>query len=271
MMAEIPRLSAIKRMACERVPDGLSSARLDMVLRRIESDQRSMRVPGLQGESHEERAASVPLVEYLLTQNPQKIASNPRFREVDDYFLNVPAHKTMNAWDDPAFQRQLDLLVIGSKRIDIIDQYQPLDKLNPVLKHFLRVFSPRGEYKRHLTERPQLWLHLAERPNALPPVLVGPQETVASLLQRMGASPLLESFDVVFAIWKLKEHHSRYVLGDIGGLMLGESLNMPGPISVTSVPDHIDLRRELEEKMKQRRGFVRCIHVAGLRGLPITH
>jgi hypothetical protein len=242
LMAEIPRLSSIKRQASQNIPDGTSLGRLHAMLERIAKGQFSLRIPGLLGESNEARAASTSLVSYLLTVNEEKIRRDSRFRDVEDYLLSPPPMKTRNAWSDPEFLRSIDLLVIGSKSIDLVDPYMPLDRQNPILQHLAQTFDYHGGFHRHLAGRPELWLHCAERfPGQIP---IG--ESVSAVLNRIKLPTLAEAFEVVLVLWPPKSLHSRFILGDIGGLMLGESLNMPGPVNVSIIQDHFEMRLALK-------------------------
>jgi hypothetical protein len=255
LMAEIPRLSSIKRMASEHVPDGLSMGRLHAVLERIAKGRLSLLIPGLEGDSHEARAKGTPLVSYLLTRDGSKIEANPRFRDVEDYLLEPPPMKTRNAWNDPELERSIDLLIIGSRQVDLVDQYLPLDRRNPILQHLTQKFDRRGEFHRHLTGRPQLRLHCAERFQGQ----IQDGATVSSVLEQMKVPTLAEAFDVSLCLWPQKALHSRFILGDIGGLMLGESLNMPGPVNVTVIQDHSEMRHSLDAGLLSGEFAVRII------------
>lgn len=215
LMAEIPKLSSIKRMASEHIRDGLSLGRLHAVLERIAKEHLSLLIPGLEGESHEARAAGTPLVSYLLTRDETKIKGNPRFHDVEDYLLEPPPMKTRNSWNDPEFEQSLDLLVIGSMQIDLVDQYLPLDRRNPIIQHLAQKFDRRGEYHRHLKGRPRLRLHCAERYQGQ----IKTGMTIETVLEQMKVSTLADAFDVSLFLWPSKALHSRFFLGDIGGLM----------------------------------------------------
>lgn len=255
IMAEIPRLSTIKRMAYNKIADGLSSARLDAVINHIKSKKLSIRIPNSVGENDEERAINTSLIEFLLFESQDQTGKDSRYREIRDYFCNVPEFATVNNWDNLDFVRRIDLLVIGSERLDIIDQYQPIDRLNPLLRHLLAVFGARGPHNRYLVSRSSIWLHIAN----LHPALSDPNETVASILSRMGAGQLMDTFDITIAVWKKNENHSRFILGDIGGLMLGESLNSSGSINVSSISDWMTIRKGLDHKIYTQNGIIRII------------
>ena len=260
ILAEIPRLSSIRRMAAEKIPDGISSCRLYSTLEKIKSDQSSIRLAGAQGNTDEERALHEPLVEYLLTADNAKIGS-PKYRDHADYFGNVPQHPTNCTGTSSAFRYQLDLLIVGSRRIDIVDQYMSVGNCSPLLLHLIEVFGPGGIHSKHLARRPELWLWLAERPGAKPPTFVDPNETKSGLLHRMGATALANIFNIVIVIWDhpSDEHHERLVLGDIGGLHLGSSLNSNAPTTVTLVHDPLVTRLNFQRHLERDEGWARIL------------
>ena len=159
------------------------------------------------------------------------------------------------------------MLVIGSGRIDVIDKYQPLYTLNPIFQHWNQIFGLGGEFRRHLSDKPILNIHLAQKDSDSGRLRIQPSDTAIDLLRRMKAKDgssgeqLTAIFDITFFIWEPKALHSRLIIGDLGGIHLGESLNEDGPVTVTQLSEHLKRRAKFDEKVKSGDLFVRDLKI----------
>jgi len=269
VVAENPNL----RKLISRVPDGTSSKEFQEFIIRIRQKAQSMQVPGLEGDNWINRALSTSLMDYLLVEASENSGVEPRSINIDYYFDCLEEEHDSYSLRDPKFLKTLDLLIIGSMRIDLIDKYQPLFSLNPVFRHWLSVFTGTGIFQRHLNRKPLLNIHVAHKDSDSARLSILPGDTAHDLLNRMKApdgstgEELTHVFDVQFSTWEPKALHSRYVIGDIGGFHLGESLNESGPVTVTRLTNHLGVRRDFDLKAESGGQFVRILKAYESEGL----
>lgn len=206
VLAENPNL---KKLIC-KVPDGTSSKAFQEFVIRVRQKGQSLQVGGLEGDSWFTRAMSTSLIDYLLTEEEGQGCAEPRVVNIDRYFDDFAEEQDLYPLKDPRFLKSASLLVIGSSRVDVIDKYQPLYSLNPVFRHWLKVFSKDGEFRRHLTNRPRLNIHLAHKDSDSARLAIQPTDSALDILGRMKAADgtsaegLNAMFEVHFYIWEGK-------------------------------------------------------------------
>ena len=260
VLAEIPPWSEIKRIIASRAPGERQTIIQGALLERIIKEKKSLKLGGISGIQYEEEALSTPLIDFLLTEDPPTPLPDLRYRKADDFFLSPPNFSSKALLSDPVLLKRLDLLLIGSTRIDLVDQFLPLNGSNPFFSHFIDKFGIGGPYRKFLNGTIELRLHISERPNDRVPVTLAHLETVDTLLTRMNSSRLKEFSKVTVAVWDLGAQHDRLIIGDIGGLHLGRGLNSGRHrFEVTSSENPKESRRILDQDIMAAKGFIRFL------------
>lgn len=256
LLAEIPDFSDISR----DMLDGNSSKRFELFYEKMRTEKHLIRIPISDKKIWKEMAMDCNLLDYMLTQLDRKIEPVSKIRDFEDFINNLPDLCERFTLLNEQFLKYLDILVIGSNRIDIIDRYQPVSKLNPVFSHWINMFGIGGRFQFRKESRPRLIIHVSRiSSDRAPSINVHEKDTAIDLLQRMNAMALTECFVVKFMVWEHTALHSRFILGDLGGVLLGESLNATrsAQITASALGNHLGIRQEYDLPGPHSKEFIK--------------
>lgn len=256
LLAEIPDFTTISKT----MSDGASKKRFELFYERLRIKNNSIRIQIKNNRSWKDMAINCDWLDYILMQLDEGKEIGAKIRDFEHFINNLPELSERFTLSDERFLKYLDIIVASSKRIDVIDRYQPVNKLNPVFSHWIKMFGKGGRFEFRKDVRPRLTIHVSRiSSDRATSINVHENDTAIDLLRRMNAIALSECFIVKFMVWEHPALHSRFVLGDIGGVLLGESLNATrlAPITASALGNHVAIRKEFELPGPHSKEFIR--------------
>jgi len=182
-----------------------------------------------------EKADYTPWVTNLITDDPEILCRKSKVSTETFWDLETQNHFSCR-WDDEGLQQTLRILVRRTRRIDVLDRY--LVKAR-ALVNLQRILLSLVDARCMEVQRPELVIHFS--PDDSDRSFANGSDS--AILNRLTFNRPMP-FKLRLLVWQKEGLHSRYFLGDQGGMTVGESLTWPlsEPVDFTLMNAHMEKR-----------------------------